>query len=637
MKKLFTLVAAAAFALTANALDFSFTADPAAGSTVTELSTISVTFPNLVEPEFANKSAITLTRDGEKVDAKLDIPYPTNVLKVVCNETQTAAGTYTLTIPALSITGYDEEYNAEDNPSDITMSWIIEGASGGLDFSFTADPAAGSTVTELSTISVTFPNLVEPEFANKSAITLTRDGEKVDAKLDIPYPTNVLKVVCNETQTAAGTYTLTIPALSITGYDEEYNAEDNPSDITISWIIEAAGGTLDFSHTVTPENNETVESLDQVVLEFPEVRRVECGEIEVKHNDEVLATTAYSAMTEANVLVINFTETITAGTVAINIPAGAVTGHKGDVSETNPEAITLAYTVAKAVVYDLTATFASPKPNADGEISADRQIDSWIFVCDAKDIVADPNATEPNVTIKEDNGEWVKTGTLKKGFGVNQNMSYFSVAIGAPVYNGAYTVTITKGAFGDATWAANHEYGHSNDDVVLHFTFVDGKEYLEYTLEPTVTPAAGEYTNGADFATVTVKFAEEVEAVEDAAATLGMENSFQNETVALVKGEDGSYTATFKAPTETGKYILTIEEGMFGNAEYISSNMTKGVASKAVTVEYILKQDTSGIKGIEAETAANGVYSMLGVRVADDLKNLPAGLYIVNGRKVLKK
>ncbi len=40
---------------------------------------------------------------------------------------------------------------------------------------------------------------------------------------------------------------------------------------------------------------------------------------------------------------------------------------------------------------------------------------------------------------------------------------------------------------------------------------------------------------------------------------------------------------------------------------------------------------------IKAEAAAQGVYNLLGVRLADDLTNRHAGVYIMNGRKVLKK
>lgn len=45
-----------------------------------------------------------------------------------------------------------------------------------------------------------------------------------------------------------------------------------------------------------------------------------------------------------------------------------------------------------------------------------------------------------------------------------------------------------------------------------------------------------------------------------------------------------------------------------------------------------------GVEGIEADSDLSGdVYSTLGVRLGDDLSAMPAGIYIVNGHKVIKK
>ena len=46
------------------------------------------------------------------------------------------------------------------------------------------------------------------------------------------------------------------------------------------------------------------------------------------------------------------------------------------------------------------------------------------------------------------------------------------------------------------------------------------------------------------------------------------------------------------------------------------------------------------MKGIIAEPVAKiqkGVYTLTGVKVADNAANLPQGLYIVNGKKVIVK
>ena len=48
----------------------------------------------------------------------------------------------------------------------------------------------------------------------------------------------------------------------------------------------------------------------------------------------------------------------------------------------------------------------------------------------------------------------------------------------------------------------------------------------------------------------------------------------------------------------------------------------------------------TGVKGVIAEPVAKiqkGVYTLTGVKVADNAANLPQGLYIVNGKKVIVK
>ena len=217
------------------------------------------------------------------------------------------------------------------------------------------------------------------------------------------------------------------------------------------------------------------------------------------------------------------------------------------------------------------------------------------------------------------------------------NYSYFMAQIGAPTYNGEYEVTISKGAFGDAVWAANHEYGHSNDEIVLHFTFVDARDRVVYNLVPTVTPIPGTYKNAADFATVTLSFPEEgVKALENASATLVNADADYNQTANFIQNEDGTFSATFPTPAVNGVYTLSVEQGIFGDNDFVSSNGLSGRGNAALTEEYTL-DDMNGVELIESDAAANGVYSITGVRMGNSTENLPAGIYIVNGKKLVIK
>lgn len=62
------------------------------------------------------------------------------------------------------------------------------------------------------------------------------------------------------------------------------------------------------------------------------------------------------------------------------------------------------------------------------------------------------------------------------------------------------------------------------------------------------------------------------------------------------------------------------------------------IVSKNTTIAVSLPVET-GINAVDAEKLDNaGVYNMQGVRVGNaDMKQLPAGVYIINGKKVVKR
>lgn len=56
-----------------------------------------------------------------------------------------------------------------------------------------------------------------------------------------------------------------------------------------------------------------------------------------------------------------------------------------------------------------------------------------------------------------------------------------------------------------------------------------------------------------------------------------------------------------------------------------------------VKTKVTIRKDPTGISAAIAEPAApQSIYSVSGVRLSGEFKNLPKGVYIVNGRKVVK-
>jgi hypothetical protein len=86
--------------------------------------------------------------------------------------------------------------------------------------------------------------------------------------------------------------------------------------------------------------------------------------------------------------------------------------------------------------------------------------------------------------------------------------------------------------------------------------------------------------------------------------------------------------------TANGNYILEVPAGYF-----VDGN---GRSLDGITLKYTVKNDGTGIADVEAEANDYTVYNLQGVKVlettdASRLNTLPAGVYIVNGTKVLVK
>lgn len=741
--------------LTASAFDWTCNTNPAQGE-VASLEVITLTFPGVPIVEVNSKDDFVLDYEGTTITTRTS--YTDDDITVTLPAAATEPGTYTLTVASGAIAGYSGDYSIyEDNPSRLQFSWTITGGgSQGINFEATTDPAQG-VVDKLGKITVTFPNTQEIEANSLGDLTFKCNGEAVaGATIKIPYGSKTITVTPSADLTAPGTYVLTVPAYSICGYDDSYNLTDLDKDLTFTWEIKGSATDLDFSYTATPAGGSTVGSLNDITLTFGALETVSLsGDVALKVND--VAQAAPQVTATGNTLKIVPAAAIASGNVSVTIKADQLTGKAGAVTAKAKQDIVLNYTVASAVSYTLKANFSNPKPNANNEISvAEKSLTSIFFYCDKKDIVVDPNPSGPNVTIRQAEGDFIATATLKKSYGLNFNSSYFMADFGKePTQNGKYIITFDQGAFGDAAWAADHSLGVSNPEFTLEFTVIggQGEQKVQYTFEGTVDPAEGEYNDAEVFKTVTVTFDQAVTGATDKAvatlkgndyeqtaafvlkeagvfeatfttlpATAGTyvlsvpegvfgdtkfidskgeegntntairaiyrftgggslvtyelegavtpeagnyENAadfttvtvtFADETVDLLPGVkaslasegykaeakftaqgNGTFTATFEpAPTADGDYVLTIPEGAFGNVAFVTSQGEKGIGSKELTVTYTLK----ALTGIDAITVATlkgrEVYNLNGVRLTN-VENLPAGVYVVDGKKVFVK
>ena len=76
---------------------------------------------------------------------------------------------------------------------------------------------------------------------------------------------------------------------------------------------------------------------------------------------------------------------------------------------------------------------------------------------------------------------------------------------------------------------------------------------------------------------------------------------------------------------------------LVGAAAYDENKVDVGMANPETG--YFTKKSLAGISSATAspDVVSTGIYTLQGVRLAGKFENLPAGVYIVDGRKMVKK
>lgn len=634
---------------------FEYTVSPQEGE-VESLDRVEVTFSysGWNNIKILDKSAITLTLNGQLVSSKASEPISGKKNRIVVTNTsddKSVPGEYVITIPAGSfradVKGYETE-ESEKNPKDIVLKYTVKGGSDpGTDpgtggdvtgpWGYLTTPAPG-VVKELSEIKVVFPNWESIDVNSGDDITLACGNTPVATKIKKNVE-NGFTMQLDQPVSAPGKYTLSVAAWALTGYkdltEDGYGTMEDCGAISIEYTIEgAAPGQIDFTATSDPADMSSLKTLDKVVVTFTNLDSVTVGEDwpAVVVGNVPLTEDKYTATVAENVVTVAISPAIAGpADVQVIFPAGAVSGKKGEQTGSNSEDIVFNYSLIGGVEYDLSLDFSFPtKKNENGEISAEKQISAFYFSADVKGLDAAPGS-EPNVTIKQVEGDFERTAHLAKAYGMDQNLSYFVADFGAePTYNGEYVVTIAKGAFGDQQWLSDPETGHSNPELVLNFTLVDGRDVNVNTVEAMVDPAAGTYDTFDKIATVTLTFDEEMTPVEGAGATLVAEDGSKgyNKSAAFTKVDNG-FAVTFPAPEFSvirENFMFSVLPGQFKNAS--------GQGNAEINIIYTVDK-TSGVAVIEILNDKSEVYTLDGRRVSGS--NLRPGMYIVDGVKVLVK
>ena len=505
---------------------------------------------------------------------------------------------------------------------------------------YTVDPVQG-TVTEFSSVTVKFDNAEELEFMDSEAVYVTYNGTPIDGvkAKNTSYGSNAMIVTIPEAATAAGVYKVTVPANTFTLYDAEYNPTDYDKLIELTYTIEGEIAEK-LEYTVTPAEGD-VTSLSKIDIAFDGNKY---ADMDINTKDDITVTKdgvaidGVGANCSGAVLGITIPETSEPGKYVATVKAGAICLYNADYTELldNPEDIVITYTIkekAAAVVYD--AKILKIKP-AEGEIDMEMiQFESFTIT------TAEGMRPKDGAQIKfvSADGSYDETLILKYSFS-NQLIAFVTKA---PEKNGAYTLTIPKGSFGDAAWIADPETGHANDEIVLNYTvtgLADPVAGVQYDLVPTeIIPVPETTVNGLDV--ITIKFEEGIKVKSNAKAYVScIEARYSTENDIVDKGNGVFEVVLNKPVTESGKYDIFIYRGLFGDAAYMEDNNTGHASSDIETIWNVVTAQSGPEIDIvpakitpEPETTV-GELSTITIEFDGDVEMIEDAIAIVEGYDV---
>lgn len=201
-------------------------------------------------------------------------------------------------------------------------------------------------------------------------------------------------------------------------------------------------------------------------------------------------------------------------------------------------------------------------------------------------------------------------------------------------YDGTYTLTLPQGMFGDLEYVEDCSQGHGNAAYTMNFSVTGGipaKAPIVYDLEPVVTPANESETTFDEIKRITFVFPAGTNWTEEntARASLSCPAANYFDTALFRRGEtSGSFYLNFGTkPFREGTYTLVLNKGIFVDEALEHAN-------PEITYTWTVK--SAGIDSVTEDAyVEGGVYNLNGVYVGESLENLPAGIYVVKGRKVI--
>lgn len=560
MKKLYTLALMCLFMLTAAAEDAAvqITADPADGSTVEKLSSVTITFGGVTTVDQGSKASdVTITSDkGYSAGCTLGYGAADNQMVVSFTEV-TAEATYTLNFP-------ENAFSADTAIPAFTLTYTIgQEQQEGLVFS----PAPG-TVTWLTDIIATVaadPSLNFYSDANgEKPYILDSNGEKVVVDASSLYDSNAgrsfFHIIPRLLITTPGEYTLVIPENSLYYNDASWQKVYLPSQTAKYNLI--GGETAVF--TSSPSKDEPVSRFKDLIITFPNNTNVTYNStrsITLYQNAETWKGSGslnYNFTYEGNTMKFSvYSEIIDAGHYTMTFPEGCL------LLDDEPSApFMVEFDIVENEPLNMVVTPAEGA-SVEGILNS-----AVITFPDETDVTYNPGSIylyrlngENKVTVGSAYGA---TTTVKQDDGKTFKVSFNGIA----TVSGTYQLAVPKNLF-----AAGDSF---NAETTVTFTYTAPEA-------PTmvVTPAEGAELDRVQNFTVTFPDEEEVNVNTALSSSITLykgipyyseygylvatsQSTCSLSAITKTEGKGNEFTFSFSNPgIEAGEYTLAIPAGIF--------------------------------------------------------------------------
>jgi hypothetical protein len=656
LKSAATMAVASVFSLSAYAGTVPLIGtDPEQGQ-VEELSSVTLSFSAAVSAATGvdlNTAFTVKDQDGKEYAYTAVANSRRANIVMTLSEKITTPGTYTVNLPegSVSVAG------SGDTNANINLKYTIAAPAAELPtLEYMAFPEEEEPLESLSTLMLYLPEVEEISIvawetndASLAYATVEKDNKTVTrGMLDIStyMRMEVLSIEFDDVVSEPGTYTVVIPSGAI----KDASTGTVYGKLELTYTVE---GLADAVYTVSPVNGSELEKLSgDIRFTYTDYAKIGNANgpmmIDVLDADGKSVGKFESSLPGfANVVQISIDEDdaiTTPGTYTITIPAGGIVGFINEDGDSKPlGAATVTYTVTGATTPDTPETPAytvSINP-AEGNVT---ELAQFVITFDgATKIKASDEAGPkdyPYYATVDGEGKITKVSQMRaSAYGVDNTMEL-----------NTYTTVTTPGSYAIV--------------VPSTYYFVDGNQPAEQLVFYYTIPAP-EVKMSMEVEFINV---EEEESHEDLDKIEFKFVVYDNDYNAINSGltfkrdstkapkmgllnENGSQVEKYNNGTISGTDPHLIWSSYYGvttdgfylfsiPANYMKATDADGnvVTNDDVYAMFILERPESGIENIRVELLdSNSVYNLRGIKVGESLENLPAGIYIRRGKKIIVK